>query len=124
MLDVYLQKIDLVPHSDERLATLLAILYWDRLLPPATAHDRCSKNRPNEKNRTSPILSVFVKFKKTVKFKKIRPKHTGDDGGIVKTGEDQNAADFTDKSAAFLKNRHGNFRANFVRNRTIFAENR
>jgi hypothetical protein len=41
MLDVYLQKIDLAVSRtrDERLATLLAILYWDRLLPSATADD-------------------------------------------------------------------------------------
>jgi hypothetical protein len=37
-----------------------------------------------------------------VKFKKIWLKHTGDDRGIVKTGEDQNAVGFTDKSVVFF----------------------
>jgi hypothetical protein len=59
-----------------------------------------------------------------VKIGKIRPKHTRDDGGTVKTGNTNKSASLSDKSAGFLENRRGHFGAVFAENWPIFVKNR
>jgi hypothetical protein len=78
--------------------------------------------------RTDPLL--FLKFgKNQLKSKKLGQNR--DDRGTVKIKNTDKLAGFTDKSvglgdklAGFSKNRRGNFRAIFIRTRSIFIKNR
>jgi hypothetical protein len=70
-----------------------------------------------------PDMSDFVGFWKnqenSAKFGKIRPKRTGNDRGTVKTGN-SDIQSVSPINQHFFENQRGDFRANFVRNRTIF----
>jgi hypothetical protein len=69
------------------------------------------------------FISFWKIWKKSAKFRKIWLKHTGDDGGTVKTGKTKIRLVLLINQPVFPENWREDFWANFARNRAIFAEN-
>jgi hypothetical protein len=94
------------------------------LLDPLPIHKQSSRRisttsvgKFGERRKTGPhrFRRFLENSDKSAKFRKIRPKHTGDNGGTVKTGKTKIRSVSLINWPGFFENQRGDFRANFAK---------